>query len=149
MDINTAGIRQIKALYRRLPLPAPAQRNGFFRARFIGPAWMRATARPTLNLTGLPGWQGKRFITAETATNVLSIDGRTQDRLTMTVRPVTSLVDGSHGLALTYGNDAPRPWRWVRDELRAVDDNTLLGVTFVDKPLIRHFAFPFLLERAS
>ncbi|MCC1495875.1 hypothetical protein [Alcanivorax sp. 1008] len=149
MNVNTASIGQLKALYACLALPEPGMCEGFFRARFLGPAWMRASARPTLNLSGLPGWQGKRFTTATSATNVLIHKGQTEERLTMTVTSVKSLVDGSDGLALCYGPDAPRPWRWVRDELRAIDANTLLGITFVDKPLIRLFAFPFLLERAS
>ena len=58
---------------------------------------------------------------------------------------------GKPGVALHYvpqdGKPAPTPWRWVRDELRAVDDDTLLGFTVVDLPLLRRMAFPFLLTR--
>ena len=41
----------------------------------------------------------------------------------------------------------PVPWRWVTDELRALDEHTLLGMTRLDLPLLRRFVFPFLLER--
>lgn len=47
------------------------------------------------------------------------------------------------------GVPAPFPWRFVRDELRAVDAPTLLGMTVVDLPVLRHLAFPFLLEREA
>ncbi|MFN3713703.1 MAG: hypothetical protein ACK4SX_08595 [Alcanivoracaceae bacterium] len=149
MDILSASVRDLKVLYARLPVPGVEMRRGFYRAQFIGPWWMRLSGAPTLAITGLPGWQGKRFLTENTGTNVLRRGGRIEERLHMTVEPVTSWVDGSVGLALRYGSEAPAPWRWVRDELRMVDGSTLLGITFVDKPLIRHFPFPFLLVRES
>lgn len=71
------------------------------------------------------------------------------------VTPGLSQVDGRPGLALHYngmaqaGVPAPFPWRFVRDELRAVDAPTLLGMTVVDLPVLRHLAFPFLLEREA
>lgn len=108
---------------------------------------MRASARPTLNLTGLPNWQGKRFLTPHTATNVLLSKQGKVDALNMTLTAVTSYVDGKSGLALTYGSDAPAPWRWVRDELRMVDNNTILAITYVDLPILRLFPFPFVLQR--
>ncbi len=43
----------------------------------------------------------------------------------------------------------PLPWRWVTDELRALDDRTLLGMTRIDLPGLRGLAFPFLLEREA
>lgn len=149
MNYRTASVGALKKLYSSLPVPDAKIRHGFFRASFIGPFWMRLSGKPTLELTGLPGWQGKRFITDGTATNVLLRKGERVDALNMTVQDVTSYVDGSAGVALRYGADAPAPWRWVRDELRAIDDNTLLGITFVDVPVLRHFPMPFLLERAA
>ncbi|MBL8365167.1 MAG: hypothetical protein JNN14_07800 [Comamonas sp.] len=44
---------------------------------------------------------------------------------------------------------APRPWRWVRDELRTLDASHLLGMTLIDLPGLRGQAFPFLLERQA
>ncbi|SDW25924.1 hypothetical protein [Marinobacter mobilis] len=149
MNYRVASVRALKDLYSSLHVPGAEMRHGFFRASFIGPFWMRISGRPTLDLTGLPGWQGKRFLTSDTATNVLLRKGEHIDALNMTVANVTSYVDGSPGVALRYGAEAPIPWRWVRDELRAIDDNTLLGITFVDLPVLRHFPMPFLLERAA
>lgn len=143
------SLSKLEALYKSLPVPEEDMRYGFFRAKFIGPFWLRLSARPTLELTGLPGWQGKRFLTRDTATNVLLRKGQRTDALSMKVEEITSFVDGSSGIALRYGAEAPRPWRWVRDELRAINEDTILGITFVDLPLLRHFPMPFLLERSE
>jgi hypothetical protein len=164
--LERASLGELKALFRTLPAPDATMRQGFFRAGFIGPAFIRLTARPTLEITGLPGWQGKTFLDADNATNILMKDGVTVQHLAMQVTPVTSYVDGKPGLALTYGTQtpspgrgsgwraapgegvpAPLPWRVVRDEIRALDANTILAFTFVDLPLLRHMGFPFLLVR--
>jgi hypothetical protein len=142
-------VTQLRRLFARLQPPEAGQLNGFFRARFVGPFWMRWSGPSTLSLTGLPGWQGKRFLGNAQATNVLKVKGQEREALRMTVVPGQSLVDGKAGIALHYGTEAPRPWRWVRDELRVIDENTILGITIVDAPVIRHFRFPFVLERAS
>lgn len=151
--LHQASIGELKALFSTLPPPDAALRHGFFRARFIGPAWLRASGRPSVALSGLPGWQGKRFLNADDATNVLKKGDALVQALAMRVTPGTSQVDGRPGLALHYvaqdGVPAPFPWRFVRDELRAVDADTLLGMTVVDLPVLRHLAFPFLLEREA
>lgn len=150
---STASIGTLKALFSSLPPPHAGMRHGFFRASFIGPAWLRVTGRPSVALSGLPGWQGKKFLNADDATNVLLKGGTVREALAMRVTPGLSQVDGKPGLALHYvpqqGKPAPLPWRLVRDELRAVDDNTILGMTVIDLPLLRLLAFPFLLTRAG
>lgn len=149
--LHKASLGELKALFATLPAPAPAQRRGFFRATFIGPAWIRLSARPSLEISGLPGWQGKAFLSADDATNVLRKGDVTVQALAMRVTAVTSRADGQPGLALTYppqnGKPAPVPWRWVRDEIRQFDEDTILAFTFVDLPLLRHVGFPFLLTR--
>lgn len=151
--LRTASLAELRRVFATLPPPDAALRHGFFRARFIGPAWIRLSARPSLELTGLPGWQGKKFLTPETATNVLMQRKGPVDALAMAVTPGISAVDGKPGLALTYppqdGRPAPFPWRLVRDEMRVLDDHTLLCMTIVDLPLLRHVAFPFLLTREA
>jgi hypothetical protein len=142
-----ASIGALKALFSTLPPPDASLRRGFFRASFIGPAWLRATSGPSIAVSGLPGWQGKRFLSPDRATNVLKRKSDLVEALSMTVVSGASLVDGKEGVALVYGPEAPFPWRWVRDELRAVDERTLLGMTVVDAGLLRRLAFPFLLER--
>lgn len=48
---------------------------------------------------------------------------------------------------MTYAADAPWPWRWVRDELRAEPDGRrIVAMTFVDLPGLRRLGgTPFLL----
>lgn len=145
----SASISELKQLFSSLPVPEPAMRQGFFRARFVGPFWYRPFGFPGTHLAGLPFWQGKKFLTADTATNILRKGDGVAEYLGMTVVAAPSLVDGKPGVSLRYGTQAPWPWRWVRDELRALDDRTILGITIVDLPLLRHFCFPFLLVRES
>jgi len=149
-----ASLGELKALFSSLPPPAATMRHGFFRASFIGPAWLRASGRPGVEISGLPGWQGKKFLNADDATNVLKKKDSLVEALAMRVTPGISQVDGKQGVALHYvpdanGKPAPIPWRFVRDELRAVDANTILGFTVIDLPVLRLMAFPFLLTRES
>lgn len=152
-DLRTASLADLRRLFSTLPAPEAALRHGYFRATFIGPAWLRLSARPSLALTGLPGWQGKQFLDADAATNVLKTRGGQVHALAMRVTPGPSGLDGKPGLALTYpphdGRPAPFPWRHVRDEMRVLDADTLLCMTIVELPLLRHFAFPFLLTREA
>ena len=85
----------------------------------------------------------------DSATNVLARCDATIDALSMQARECPSALDGKPVVALTYGASGPIPWRWVTDELRALDDRTLLGMTRIDLPVLRHMVFPFLLERAA
>lgn len=146
---RSASIRELKQLFASLPVPDAAMRRGFFRASFVGPFWYRPFGFPSVHLSGLPFWQGKKFLTADTATNILRKGAGVEEYLGMTVVAAPSLIDGKPGVSLRYGAEAPRPWRWVRDELRAVDERTILGVTVIDLPVLRHFCFPFLLVRES
>lgn len=147
MDYRSASVKKIKQYFSTLANPTPEQCQGFFAAEFVGPWWMRLAARPTLNLTGLPNWQGKRFLSNHSATNVLLSKKGKIDALNMTLTPVPSYVDGKAGLALTYGSEAPFPWRFVRDELRMIDQNTILAITYVDLPILKLFPMPFSLRR--
>lgn len=58
-----------------------------------------------------------------------------------------SQLDGREGAGLRYDADSPMPWRWVTDELRVIDKDTILGMTVLDFPLLRRIGFPFLLIR--
>lgn len=59
----SASIGELKQLFSSLPVPAPDMRQGFFRARFVGPFWYRPFGFPGTHLAGLPFWQGKKFLT--------------------------------------------------------------------------------------
>lgn len=143
------SLLRLRQVFGRLPAPPVAMRSGFYQARFIGPWWLRGSGPLGVALGGLPGWQGKRFLTPDRATNVLLRRGARIDRLELRCTETASLIDGWPSALLDYGAQAPRPWRWVRDELRALDDNRLLGMTVIDLPGLRGLAFPFLLERQA
>lgn len=145
--LTTASLAELRRRFGEGRVPGDAQRSGFWRARFIGPWWLRLTGRPSVALAGLRGWQGKRFLTPERATNILRRADGEIEHLAMRCAIVTTDLDGQPVAALTYGASGPVPWRWVTDELRALDDRTLLGMTRINLPGLRGLAFPFLLER--
>lgn len=149
-SLTLASLSELHTLFTTLHAPEAEQRHGFFRAKFIGPWWLRLSGKPSVAISGLPGWQGKRFLDSDTVTNVLKKSNGTQrDILSMTCVAGLSQIDGKLGVALHYGADAPKPWRWVRDELRMVNTNTFLGMTIIDLPVLRRIAFPFLLVREA
>lgn len=146
-QIKTASLSQIKAKFKTLAPISIAMRQEFYRASFIGPWWLRHSARPSIALSGLMGWQGKKFINTTTAINILKRNSGLIEKLSMNCVEQISLVDGEKGIVLLYGQNAPLPWRWVVDELRVLDENTLLCMTTINLPLLRHVSFPFVLSR--
>ena len=141
-------IRQLLTLYATLPAVADEQRRGTMRAVFVGPWWLRLSAGPSIALSGMPGWYGKRFDTAHTGINLLRTANGYREVFPMRCSEQPSWFDGQPCAAVAYGPKARIPWRWVRDELRQVDENLWLCLTFVDLPLLRRLACPFVLVRA-
>lgn len=143
----------VLALLRAWPgLDAPALEDvaGTLRADFVAP--LRHVAPAGLGLVGLPRWHGKRFETAGpgelTGVNLLRARGSDalEERLAMRAVLGRGLADGRPAVVVTYAADAPRPWRWVRDELRLGPDGALVGMSYVDRPLLRRGGLPFLLR---
>ncbi len=141
------SISKLKQLFNDGQVLPAEQRQGFWKARFVGPFWLRLGGMPSCYLSGLWGWLGKKFITENTATNIVKRNSGTINILDMTVSESPSEVDGKTAIILSYSKSSPIPWRWVTDEFRAVDDNTLIGITRLHLPILRHLTFPFLLER--
>ena len=139
----------IRKVFISLPSAHCQIQAGFYRAFFIGPWWLRLTAMPSIALSGLKGWQGKKFFDQYQATNIVLTKEGLIEKLTMTCKVGTSLVDGEEGVALHYGLEAPVPWRWIKDEIRILDDQTFLCMTVIDLPLLRKLSFPFILRRES
>lgn len=146
-SLNQLSLRQLQARYATLPALADQARTGQWRARFVGPWWLRCSAGPSIALNGLPGWYGKRFERADAAVNLLQGPDGLRAALPMQCSEQASWLDGKPCAALSYGAATRRPWRWVRDELRVLDERHCLCLTFVDLPLLRRLAFPFVLER--
>ncbi len=59
------------------------------------------------------------------------------------------MVDRRPCLAVTYPAGSPFPWPQVVDELRFLDDDTLLGLTLVNMRGLNRLAFPFLLHHTT
>jgi len=75
----------------------------------------------------------------------LGVD-RLVEVMPMSVGVAPSLADGASTVVITYPPRGRRPWRWVRDELRRAGDGTIVGMTFVDLPVLRRFGgLPFRL----
>ena len=135
-----------------LPAPALEDVQGDLRAAFVAP--LRHLAPAGLGLVGLPRWHGKRFARSGsgelTGINLVRArDGSEafEERLPMRAVLGTGLADGLPAVVVTYPADGPRPWRWIRDELRVGDDGALVGMSYVDRPLLRRGGLPFLLHR--
>lgn len=146
-QLSIASLKNIKHVFQKLEPVPEALRYGFFRASFIGPWWLRHSAVPSLNLSGLPGWQGKTFLNPHLATNILKKRDQLEQRFFMQCLDQASLIDGCLGVALNYGESAPLPWKWVVDELRVLDENTFLCMTVINLPILRALSFPFILSR--
>lgn len=120
---------------------------GDLAASFVAP--LSHIAPRGLALIGLRRWFGKRFHAdgAEaTGVNLVRRAGGLAEILPMRLAEGVSLSDGLPALIVSYASDAPRPWRWIRDELRAGPDGVVVGMTFVDLPALRSLGgTPFLL----
>ncbi|WP_241385844.1 hypothetical protein [Rhodococcus sp. CH91] len=142
---STRGLRNRFRTAHADALPAA----GTYRAVFVGPALLRVAAPRAIALGGMPRWYGKRFAGDGTAVNLLADTGGAllQEKLPMRVAIAPSWLDGHPAIVVSYGADAPVPWRWVRDEFRTLDERTLLGLTFAATPASRVLASPFTLVR--
>lgn len=146
MDYNSLSLKQFKNLFTSLPVPEAASIRGVYRAFFVGPNWLRGAAGPTLVLSGLGGWWGKEFHPDGTAVNIVFRAGNFSTRFPMNLVSSKSFIDGKEGLALHYEAGNPFPWMYIVDELRRIDEATLLGMTLANLNGLRRLAFPFILQ---
>lgn len=66
----------------------------------------------------------------------------------MRAQIAASRVDGRPALVISYPHDARWPHRLVKDELRPLDESTLLGLSF-GLPLAPRGGAPFILHRRN
>ena len=146
------GVLALVRAWSSLPAPALDDVVGTLRADFVAP--LRHVAPVGLRLVGLPRWHGKRFAPSApgelAGVNLVRVrggSGSLEERLPMRAVAGVGLADGLPAVVVTYAADGPRPWRWVRDELRVGPDGVLVGMSYVDRPLLRRGGLPFLLHR--
>lgn len=141
------SVRSLRRSWSDLGALAPTDVLGDLHASFVPP--LRTLAPKGLGLIGLRHWYGKRFRTNGTTVvgaNLVHRGGHLAETLPMSVQLGISLADGLPALVVSYPQTAPRPWPWVRDELRAAPDGTVVGMTYVDLPGLRRLGgTPFLL----
>lgn len=145
------NVLALRRVWARLPAPEPGDVTGDLVASFVAP--LRHVAPVGLGVIGLRDWYGKRLRRDGdllVGANLVRIGDGLAERLPMTARVEPSLVDGRPALAVSYGADAPLPWRRVRDELRVAPDGTVIGMTLLAVPALgRLGGLPFLLRRAE
>ncbi|MEI7846081.1 MAG: hypothetical protein WCK35_09785 [Chloroflexota bacterium] len=155
-EMNTMKLKQFRNLFASLSIPDPAFLTGVYRAAFVGPAWLRSSAGPALALSGLGGWWGKEFTADKTAINIVVRSGALSHNqelglfhklFPMELVTARSFIDGENGLSLHYLPGNPFPWMYVVDELRSLDQDSLLGMTIANLPGLRGLAFPFILRK--
>ncbi|MEX0621107.1 MAG: GMC family oxidoreductase [Solirubrobacterales bacterium] len=145
----------LKRLWRALPAPATKDLIGVHRAVFVGPAALSWLSPAGLGLLGLPDWYGKQFQPAAEGLHGINLlrqnasDTDLISYLEMKAIHEPSMLDGAPVLVSTYGQEAPLPWRFVRDEFRLLGRGRLLGMAVVDRPFLRRFGMPFLLEAVA
>lgn len=134
-----------------LPAPSLDDLVGTWKAEFVPP--LRHIGPIGLGLMGLPRWYGKRFEwdgdELAGVNLVRSNDSGLQERLSMRAVMGVSAKDRKTVGVITYGPDAPIPWRWIRDEVRCDDSGALVGMSFLDVPGVRGSGLPFFLKRTQ
>jgi cholesterol oxidase len=150
--LDLHSLAALRAAYRAAPDPELALLVGDHESEFVGPRWLRMAAPLGMRVGRMAGWCGKRFDPDEDGDGVLQgvnrvlREGVRADAIPITARIEPSLMDGRPAIAVAYPADAPFPWPRVRDELRALGEGTLLGMTF-HMPLAPPAGTPFLLHR--
>ena len=146
MDYNSLSLKQFRDLFASLAVPEIDSIRGVYRAAFVGPGWLRASANPSLALTGLGGWWGKEFSADGAAINIILRAGKFSTRFPMKLVAAKSFIDGRDGLALHYPAGNPFPWTHIVDELHRINETSMLGMTIADVSGLRGLAFPFILQ---
>lgn len=144
--LNDQPLSSYRTLFATLHAPSLSALVGEFQGEFIGPSWLRRIAAPGLKLAGLGNWWGKRFTIDGQATNLVVEGGQILPSFPVIPDLASSRLDNRPAVLLSYPQSAtPFPWPYIVDELRVLDEISLLGMTYLNRPLFSQFALPFLL----
>ena len=146
-QLNQLKIKEFPELFAGLsvPLPSSVKRHLSRQLCGTGLAAQAGRARPGHQRSGrlvgknLPGGRCGGQPGAESR----------KTRRTLPHAPglcVHPALDGKPTLALIYAQDNPFPWPYIVDELRQLDAEAYLGMTYVNWGVLRKLAFPFLIE---
>lgn len=145
MGDPSTSLTALRRRWRDLPEPDLAAMAGVYDGEFVGPRPLRSAFSNGLALFGMRGWHGKRFDTPTDGINRL----KEGTGFPMYARLAPSYDDGRAAIVATYGERERPPFRWIRDEFREYDDETLLGLSFLDAPGLKRIGTPFLLHRVG
>lgn len=147
-EFNRYPLRKFRTLFGALSIPQANSLPGRYHDTFVGPAWLRIAVKPALLITGLGGWWGKEIFQDGTAINIVLRNGKLSRCFPMKVICGKSVLDRQNGLALRYQKGNPFPWMFIIDEIRRIDEITLLGMSRLNIPGLRWFAIPFVLQKS-
>src|SRR5210317_414315 len=99
-QLNKLSLKEFPELFSSSTVPDITDITGYFRASFVGPGWLRATAGPATAIGGLGGWWGKKLEEDGRATNLVRHGDKLESRLAMRLITTTSVLDGKPVLAL-------------------------------------------------
>jgi hypothetical protein len=143
-------VSALRRAFRETPEPELSALEGRHEAKFAG--WIRVGGPPAMGLTGMLGWWGKQFRwppgggDSLEGENLVRRRGEIMESIPMTAEIAPSRVDGRATILIRYPPDARWPHHRVNDELRPLDEETLLGLSF-GLPLSPEGGAPFILHR--
>ena len=146
-QLNQIPFLRFRELFASLDVPELDSIRGRYRGAFIGPALIRVSVKPAVWVASLGGWWGKEMYEDGMGINIVLRKGEFSTRFQMKIMQARSVIDGKEGLSMRYLPDNPILWIFIVDELRRLDDDTLLGMTRPRIPGLRWLALPFILQR--
>ena len=150
MDIsrlNQTSLEALRGLFSSVEIPAMDSIAGIYCGSFTGPRWTRVAVRPALWVTGLGRWWGKELSNQGTAINLIRSGKDLSTRFPMKILQGKSFIDGRDGLLMYYLPNHPILWLLVEDEIRRLDQDTLLGMTHARIPVLGRLVLPFVLKK--
>jgi hypothetical protein len=131
-------------VFKSLPPVSKSEFHGDFEGIAVGPAWFQPVFNGLMKIGGLAGWQGKEFAPDGNGVNVLAQNGRIRKVARMyVVGSLPSAIDGQLTLVLNYRK---MPHAMIQDEIRRLDHNTLLGMTYLKSAPLTKLPMPFVLR---
>ena len=146
-ELTKQSLGWYRAKFNTLDSPTIAEMNGRFHSEFVGPGLL-STFEP-YGLAILMGgiWQGKIFDGNGHGMNIVRRKGVSHETMPVVLKKEVSLLNGRSGLNITYPSGSRFPWPWVVDEIRWLNEDTLLGMTLVTKAGLYRLALPFFLHK--
>jgi hypothetical protein len=146
-ELDKLPMRDFSRLYGEMAVGDAAVPKGVYKGTYVGPAWLKAIAPPSMVVSGLGGWWGKDFIAGGKTYNLVQRKNEIRPVIPMQLVLINSRLDGAPALALIYDKQNPFPWPYVVDELRPLDESALLGMMYLNVDALPKIAFPFLLQK--